>query len=91
LPLCALIVLDSATGEALRDYRDLLPPQIGGIVLVGGAVETTLPRVVVTPEANGWRLTHGSTRIRVATARPDTRPAGLVRVEDASDEDTADR
>ncbi len=68
-PLCVLLVLDEADADALRDYRDLLPQDVGGLVLLGKEVESGLPTVVVAVAAEGWSLGHGPTTITVAASR----------------------
>ncbi len=67
-PLCVLLVLDEAVEDALRDYRDLLPQDVGGLVLLGKAVNSGLPTVVVGVVSEGWSLQHGATTITVATS-----------------------
>ncbi|GDX79791.1 hypothetical protein LBMAG42_16020 [Deltaproteobacteria bacterium] len=64
-PLCVLLVLESADAEALRDYRDLLPPTVGGVVVLRNDVETSLPRVFVTSNDAGWTLKHGEATVDV--------------------------
>ena len=64
-PLCVLLVLESADAEALRDYRDLLPPSVGGVVVLRNDVETSLPRVYVAANASGWTLKHGEVEVCV--------------------------
>lgn len=65
-PLCVLLVLETADAEALRDYRDLLPPTVGGIVVLRHDVETSLPRVFVTVNEAGWTLKHGDAEVSIA-------------------------
>jgi hypothetical protein len=78
-PLAVLILLESADGDVLKDYRDLLPPQVGGVVLVGKNVETPIPKVEVASEADGsWTLSHGAHQIRVRAGEH-----GLERVANA--------
>ncbi len=64
-PLVVLIVLASADAAALREYRDQLPPELGGVVLLEGAAGLDLPRVDVAPHEGGWRLTHGERMVLV--------------------------
>ncbi|MSQ03715.1 MAG: hypothetical protein EXR71_17815 [Myxococcales bacterium] len=68
-PLCVLLVLDEADADALRDYRDLLPQEVGGLVLLGKEFESGLPTVVVAVVPEGWSLRHGAVTITAAASR----------------------
>ena len=67
-PLIVLIVLPSADAAALKEYRELLPSALGGVVLLETAAAVDLPRVDVAVREGGWRLTHGE---RVVLVGPE--------------------
>ena len=71
-PLCLFLLLETASPDALRDYRDLMPTTLGGIVLLHSDVETALPKLLVTLDGAGWRLKHGEAEVRVGVG-----PRGL--------------
>lgn len=71
-PLCVLLVLDNPDRAALRDFRDLLPPQVGGIVLLRDEVDSPLPRVLLRPSEAGWALEFGEQRVELSAG-----PRGL--------------
>ncbi|MFZ5481683.1 MAG: choice-of-anchor X domain-containing protein [Myxococcota bacterium] len=66
-PLAVLIVSDGADAAALRDYADLLPTDVGGVVLVGKELDAPLARVTLRAGADGtWEIDHkdGTRRLR---------------------------
>ena len=73
LPLVVLFVCPNVNAELLNDYADLLPPDVGGFVLVPSAMDVPLHQVTCTPAAAGWQLRARETTI---TLRPG--PQGFV-------------
>lgn len=67
-----LLVLEESDGEALRDYRDLLPREVGGVALLPRDSGVSLPKVAVRKDGEGWILRHAEQELRVLTS-----PTGL--------------
>lgn len=78
-PLVVVVGLDAGDAGALREYRDALPKDVGGLVLLPAGADVGVPRVDVTPTATGWavRLADGRTVHAV------TGPRGLERADAA--------
>ena len=60
-PVCVLLIPPVGTEGAIPEFADMLPPQVGGVVLSAAEVDLQLPKVVATRAGEqGWTLATGS-------------------------------
>mgnify|MGYP006979900324 CR=1 FL=1 len=65
-PVCVLLVPPAGTEAAVPEFADVLPPQVGGVVLSSAAAAIPLPQVKITRTDHGWTLSNDAGSLTVS-------------------------
>lgn len=75
LPLVVLVLAEQIDAEMLGDYGDLVPPDVGVVVVTAQDVAGSVPRVSVARTEGGWTLAAGGQTLSVVEREQGLAPA----------------
>jgi hypothetical protein len=75
-PLVVLLFTDVEEVDTIRDFADLLPPEVGGVLVLGSDLPTSLATVHCRRDGGGWKATAGGAEYHLDEADQGFRIVG---------------